>query len=154
MTCLRGLSLVAVGGGPFNGEELAELLSLGIADRVMQMSLGEAGLARAYNHATAFVFPSLYEGFGLPTLEAMASGCPVILADSPTHREVGGEVARFFPPGDVESLAREIELLAEDDEIRGRLGGAGQARAAEFTWERTTELTVNAYLEAIAELAR
>lgn len=151
---LSGVSLVAVGGGPFSSSEVAELKSLGIAHRVGQVPLSESDLARAYNHAIAFVFPSLYEGFGLPTLEAMASGCPVVLADSPTHREVGGEVARYFPPGDSASLAHELERLVGDPRSRRELASAGQDRAGIFTWDRTTNLTVGAYLEAVEELAR
>lgn len=143
--------LVAVGGGPFSDTETQRLEELGIRSRTSRVSLSEPDLARAYAHAAAFVFPSLYEGFGLPTLEAMASGCPVILADAPTHREVGGDAALYFAPNDADGLAQQLAVVVDGGAAREGLIAAGLTRATEFTWDRTTELTVEAYLAAIED---
>ena len=125
-----GVTLLAVGGGPFSDDEAAQLRRLGVAPRVRQLSVSDDTLPAVYAHAVAFVFPSRHEGFGLPTLEAMACGIPAVLADSSSHPEVGGDVARYFPPGDAEALATELDELLGDDELRAALGKAGVVRAA------------------------
>src|SRR5680860_273187 len=88
--------LVVVGGGEFTASEAADLQTLGILERVRHVALADAELPGAYGHALCFVSPSRYEGFGLTTLEAMASGCPTLLASTPAHREVGGDSSYFL----------------------------------------------------------
>ena len=139
------IKLMVVGGGPLKPREKASLKDLGIADRVVWASLSDSELAGAYANALAFVFPSRWEGFGIPTLEAMASGCPVILASSSAHLEVGGDAALFFPPGEVTELARRLNEVASDEALRAESSRRGQARAARFTWEETARLTADAY---------
>jgi glycosyltransferase involved in cell wall biosynthesis len=139
------VALVAVGGGSFTDGESARLRHLGISDRVCQISAPDDELCRLYAHALAFVFPSRHEGFGLPTLEAMASGAAVVLADSSSHPEVGGEVARYFPIGDPAALAGQLDLLVGDDALRTQLGKDGVLRAASFTWQATATVTAEAY---------
>lgn len=139
------LMLVAVGGGPFTPAEESQLREHGIRTRVMQRDLDEPGLARAYSGASAFVFPSRYEGFGLPTLEAMASGCPAILANSSSLPEVGGDAGAYFPVGDSDALAGVLEDLLGDVRLRSELVARGLERAKHFTWARTGELTAQAY---------
>ena len=116
-----------------------------MGDRVRQLQVTDEALPGVYAQALAFVFPSRHEGFGLPTLEAMASGIPAVLADSSSHPEVGGEVARYFPPGDAAALATVLEELVGDEELRAELGKAGVVRAAGFTWEATARATAVAY---------
>ncbi|MEO1935517.1 MAG: glycosyltransferase family 1 protein [Myxococcales bacterium] len=139
------IKLMVVGGGPLKTREKALLKDLGIADRVVWASLSDSELAGTYANALAFVFPSRCEGFGIPTLEAMASGCPVILASSSAHVEVGGDVALFFPPGGVTELARRLSEVASDEALRAESSRRGQARAARFTWAETARLTADAY---------
>ncbi|MFN2589211.1 MAG: glycosyltransferase family 4 protein, partial [Actinomycetota bacterium] len=91
--------------------------------------------------ATALVFPSRYEGFGMPVLEALACGTPVVTSNVSAMPEVAGDAAVFVDPLDVDSIADGIRRVAEDDELRQRLRRAGPARAAEFTWERTARRT-------------
>jgi glycosyltransferase involved in cell wall biosynthesis len=140
-----GTVLVVVGGGPFDDGELARLRELGVEDRVRRVEATDAELSHVYAASLAFVFPSQHEGFGLPTLEAMGSGIPVILAQSSSHPEVGGDVARYFPPGDVAALSERLAELLGDDALRADLGRQGVARAALFTWQATAEATAAAY---------
>jgi glycosyltransferase involved in cell wall biosynthesis len=102
-----------------------------------------------YALATCVVFPSLYEGFGLPVLEAMARGLPVATSNRSSLPEVAGDAALLFDPTDVEAIRRAIEQLLADPAERDRLRDAGRARAARFTWERTAELTVASYERAL-----
>lgn len=139
--------LLAVGGGPIRQEEVVRLRQLGLHRRTLHLELDDEELASAYAHALAFVFPSRHEGFGLPTLEAMASGCPTILSSVSSHPEVGGDAARYFPAGDVAELSRSIEELTADEGLRAELGRLGVARAATFTWAETARRTAEAYRE-------
>ncbi|MFN2431365.1 MAG: glycosyltransferase family 4 protein [Gemmatimonadota bacterium] len=111
--------------------------------------LDELALARAYRAATAFVYPSLYEGFGLPPLEAMACGTPVICSDIPALREVLGDAALRLPPGDVAAWTAELRRILEDAELRASLHEAGLRRAAGYTWRRCAEATLRSYRELI-----
>jgi len=102
-----------------------------------------AGLLRA---AAAFVFPSFYEGFGLPVLEAMAAGVPVACSDRSSLPEVAGDAALLFDPADPGAIAAAIERLLSDP---GDLPEKGRAQAARFTWRRTAELTLASYERAL-----
>ncbi|MBO9362830.1 MAG: glycosyltransferase family 4 protein [Thermoflexus sp.] len=104
----------------------------------------EEDLPALYTGARLFIFPSLWEGFGLPMLEAMACGVPVACSDIPALREVAGEAAMFFDPRDVEGMARVLEVAwrrAEDPAWRA----AAQARAAQFSWQETAQRTLELY---------
>jgi glycosyltransferase involved in cell wall biosynthesis len=101
-------------------------------------------LDRLYAESTALVFPTLFEGFGLPPLEAMARGCPVIVSDLPVMREVAGDAARYVDPTDAASIARAIDAVCADANLRTRMSAAGLARAAAFSWERTALATRDA----------
>jgi glycosyltransferase involved in cell wall biosynthesis len=94
-------------------------------------------LSALLHTAVAFVFPSLDEGFGLPVLEAMACGCPVLTSDVPVLREVAGDAAAFIDPLDVDCLAAGLEALVADETRRRVLVDRGYARAAQFSWART-----------------
>jgi glycosyltransferase involved in cell wall biosynthesis len=98
----------------------------------------------------AFVYPSLYEGFGLPVLEAMARGVPVACSDASSLPEVAGDAALLFDPHDAAAIATVLRRLLEDPEEARRLGARGIERAREFTWARSAELTLASYERALA----
>ena len=139
------LRLVAAGGGRFKDEELATMRRLSIDGSVHHVEATDPELPGLFGGAQAFVFPSRYEGFGLPTLEAMACGTPVILANSSSHPEVGGDAALFFEPGDASALCAQLVRLLEDTELREALVSRGLERAAGFTWRQTAMRTRDVY---------
>ena len=94
-------------------------------------------LPQLYSNALAFVYPSLYEGFGLPPLEAMACGAPVITSRSSSLPEVTGDAAIYVDPENTEELACALDRIASDGALRNNLSAQGRARAAEFTWDQT-----------------
>jgi glycosyltransferase involved in cell wall biosynthesis len=99
--------------------------------------------------ARAFVFPSLYEGFGLPVLEAMARGVPVACSNSSSLPEVAGDAALMFDPASTTEIAAAIRRLLTDEALRDRLRGLGHERARQFTWQRTARLTLASYARAL-----
>jgi glycosyltransferase involved in cell wall biosynthesis len=105
----------------------------------------DAELRGLYAGSAAFAFPSLYEGFGLPPLEAMAFGTPVVVARAASLPEVVGDAALLFEPGDAAGLSAALQQVLSDAALRDRLVLSGRARVAEFSWARTAELTVEAY---------
>lgn len=100
-----------------------------------------------YENALCFVFPSFYEGFGIPPLEAMLCGCPVIVSDIPALRETCGDAALYCDPHDPRSLAMNIRALAGSAELRARLRELGLARARQFTWRRSAEMLLDVVRE-------
>ncbi|MGH9136835.1 MAG: glycosyltransferase family 4 protein [Acidimicrobiales bacterium] len=130
-------------------ETLAPLASLG--SRVHLVGRVDDTVLRAlFRGADLFVFPSRHEGFGLPVLEAMAQGTPVLCADIPALREVAADSARRLPLGDVDAWASSIEELVTDAAERARLQTAGLVRAREFSWERCVTATIAVYDEVLA----
>jgi glycosyltransferase involved in cell wall biosynthesis len=110
----------------------------------------QAELEALYAAATCLVFPSLYEGFGLPVLEAMARGLPVASSDRSSLPEVAGDAALLFDPEDTTAMAAAIERLLADPAERARLAAAGREQAARFTWRACAEATVASYERALA----
>jgi alpha-1,3-rhamnosyl/mannosyltransferase len=126
--------------GPAHSQIRARLAQLGLEGSVsLEGYSTDADVARAYAQATAIVYPSLYEGFGLPILEAMASGAPVVTSDRGAMREVAGGAALLVDPCDPEAVASAMLRVIDDDALRSRLEGAGRERAARFTWERCAQ---------------
>jgi len=130
--------VIAGGTNPrvFEGTELLESLPEN-ARHVGRVSDGE--LRALYEHALGFVFPSFYEGWGLPPGEAMLLGCPVIVSDTTSFPEVCGEAALYCDPADDASIAKQIRRLVEDAALRHELSGLGRAQSLRFTWRRAAE---------------
>jgi glycosyltransferase involved in cell wall biosynthesis len=132
------IHLVLAGGAGWGGEDLAgRAAALGLADRVhLTGYLARAELAPLYTGAVAAVVPSLYEGFGLTALEAMACGTPVAVSATSSLPEVVGDAALSFDPLDVPEMARTLARLLDDANLRSTLIAAGHARVAKFSWDR------------------
>ncbi|MGO9336312.1 MAG: glycosyltransferase family 4 protein [Terracidiphilus sp.] len=145
---LRGLDLVLAGGG----EKVEEAQAWSEADlsRLRHVKRAtDAQLRGLYAGAVALVFPSLYEGFGFPLVEAMSCGTAVVASDIPSSREVCGDAAEFFPPRDAAGCVRAI-LRAQDPERRLSLIGKGTERAKQFTWSSCAQRTLQVYEGLIA----
>jgi len=110
--------------------------------------VSDPDLIALYRHATAFIYPSLYEGFGLPPLEAMTCGCPVIASDIPPHHEVCGRAAVYCDPRDPRDIADKIYKVMSDPELRRDLIEAGFRQAAQFNWDKSAA----EFLEVVEEL--
>lgn len=131
-------------------DERARLAELGIAERTVVLDPDDDQLASVYHRAALLCFPSRYEGFGLPVVEAMAAGCPVVVADTPTLVEVAGDAAVVVGPDDVDGLAARIEEILADGAVADQLRERGRQRARDYSWRRTAERTARAYDLAFA----
>jgi glycosyltransferase involved in cell wall biosynthesis len=145
------ISLVCTGAAS-SGETVSQLgRSLGFPESQL-FDLGFIPLAdmpAVYALARMMVFPSLFEGFGIPVLEAMACGCPVVCANTTALPEVGGEAVRLFDPLNVPAMAETIRQVWEDDALRAAMARKGLERAEEFRWERIIPKVVDVYREAL-----
>jgi glycosyltransferase involved in cell wall biosynthesis len=120
--------------------------ALGVAERADLLGfVPPERLAALRTGALAAVVPSLKEGFGLPVLEAMAAGVPVLASDTRALREAGGDAARYLPPLDPRAWAAAATELLEDTRARDALAAGGRAQAARFSWSRTARLTADAW---------
>ncbi len=134
----------------FENEIKDKAASLGLQERLRLCGwLSDEDLEGFYQAAGIFVFPSLYEGFGLPILEAMQRGIPVACSNTSSLPEVAGDAAVYFDPYDVDDMAKALLKLLTDKKERNRLVQAGHERAALFTWDKTASKTVDAYARAI-----
>ena len=143
----RPVPLVLVGReGGDHARLLAEIRARGLESWVrLPGYLPELEVAALYRAASAFVFPSLCEGFGLPLLEAMACGLPAAVSDVSALPEVGGDAALYFRPEDPEDIAAQIIRLLSDEDLRTALSARGRERARAFTWEKTAAETLAFY---------
>lgn len=139
------LHLLCVGGGALDDDERKPFREAGCADRLHQRTLDAAGLAHAYAHAAAFVFPSLYEGFGLPILESFANGCPAVLSARSCFPEIAADAALYFDPDTPEGLTEILERLLDDAALRARLAAAGRRRVGDFTWTAAVDRLLTLY---------
>ena len=138
-------------GHPLYPDPRPSIAALGVGDNVTLCGeVLEADKPALYSGATLFVWPSLYEGFGVPVLEAMACGAPVLTSDSSSLPEVTGDAARLVDPSDVEQIATALAELLSDEATRKELRARGLKRAAGFSWDRVAEQTVNVYREVAA----
>jgi alpha-1,3-rhamnosyl/mannosyltransferase len=144
-----GHKLIIAGGEGWLCEPiLAEAEKHG--DRIRMLGfVEESDLPALYRGAALFAFPSLYEGFGLPVLEAMACGVPVVCSNVSSLPEVAGEAALLTDPHDEEALAEAMQRVLEDEELQQQMVTRGLERATAFTWERAAQQLLAAF-EAVA----
>jgi glycosyltransferase involved in cell wall biosynthesis len=149
---LNDLHVVAFGGGAFGAEEITSIKSKCLAlNRFHQLGGSDAILANYYAEAYAFVIPSEYEGFGIPPLEAMNYGCPVLASTGGSIPEVVGEAALLFEPKDHNALAHQLEKVVEDEALRADLIARGLHQAEGFSWDRCAQEHLELYKETISD---
>jgi glycosyltransferase involved in cell wall biosynthesis len=153
---LAGVQLVLAGKRGWLYDDLfAQVTRLGLTSRVIFPGyVEEADLPALLSGALALVFPSLYEGFGIPVLEAMAWGCPAIVATGSALDEVLGPAGLTVDPADAAAAGRCMAHLWDHPEARAELAARGRQRACSFTWQRTAEATLAAYRTALDGGAR
>jgi glycosyltransferase involved in cell wall biosynthesis len=144
------LSLVIAGGGEMNANENALLKQLNIQDHCLALpQVNDQQLVELYKQAVLFIFPSLYEGFGIPVIEAMECKCPVLLSNNSSLPEVGGDAAAYFDPTENGSLASELCALLDNREKLSLMSDLGVQQAGNFSWESTTAVHTEVYRNLI-----
>lgn len=141
----KNLKVICAGGGGFSKTELGLINYLNIFTQVCQIPINDQKLATLYSHALFFVFPSLYEGFGIPILEAFSCGCPAILSDKSSLPEVGGNAALYIDPESTTSILAQVEALYYSPALRELYRQKGLCRAENFSWTATAQKTLNIY---------
>ena len=139
------VKLVCFGGGEFTKSERDSLIRMGIWERTVYCSGGDDVLSNLYQFAVAFVYPSIYEGFGLPLLEAMHHGTPVLTGATSSIPEVAGDAAEYFNPNEPESIREVMDRLLSDADRRQELRVRGREREKMFSWQRCAEETLDFY---------
>ena len=143
------ISLYCVGGGGFTAEELNSISKLHLNGLLLQHEVDDRELKFLYEHALAFVAPSLYEGFGVPLIEALQSGCPVVLSNASSHPEITKDAGTYFDPHDKESMLRAVEAMIFNPSKRDEAMHRGREVGKEFSWEKTAMLTHEVYKSLI-----
>jgi glycosyltransferase involved in cell wall biosynthesis len=147
------LALVIAGGpGWYHKDIVSYPKELGIeGDVIYTKYVDETSLLYLYRHASVFVYPSLYEGFGLPPLEAMACGIPVLISDIPSLREVTGDAALTFNPKDHEELAHLLDRVLSSESLRMDMKNNGLRRSSEYSWEKVVRATIQTYQKTLKD---
>lgn len=150
----KQLHLICTGGGSFSSEETKMLEHYGLTDHVQQRSCSESALAGIYQRASALVYPSLYEGFGLPLLEAFQARIPIAISNASCFPEIAGNAAVYFDPHNVSEIKNALETVLFDQNGRTELIAAGTKRLAHFSWEKTAEKTLFFYHQLIESMTK
>jgi len=138
--------IIAFGGGAFSSNEMSIIDSLGFArENVRQVSGDDSCLGSLYESAAAFIYPSKYEGFGIPPLESMAHSCPVVCSNTSSIPEVVGPAAELFDPNNLEQIVHAIENVVFSDQRREELILLGEERLNNFSWEQCAKETLSVY---------
>ncbi|MGI8741189.1 MAG: glycosyltransferase family 4 protein [Bryobacteraceae bacterium] len=148
-----GWRLVLAGSSGYGAPEIVEAVerSPRSSDIELPGYVSDDELERLYARASVFAFPSLDEGFGIPVLEAMSRGVPVLTSNGSALREVAGDAALLVNPREPEEIAAGLKRLTEDPQLRQTLAAKGRARSAEFTWDRAIESTWSVYTELMRQ---
>ncbi len=138
-------------GMAFSDGEKMLFRQLGIENRFVQIFVKESDFFSLYKHARAFIYPSLYEGFGIPILDAFVSGCPVILARASCFPEIAQDAALYFDPTNEVELLKCVQLLSESSDLRRELIEKGRKRVKAFSWSIASAATVEVYERVLQE---
>jgi glycosyltransferase involved in cell wall biosynthesis len=146
----NNFSLVCFGGGELKKAEISLINEYCLDGKIFQTEGSDRELANAYRYAKAFIYPSMYEGFGIPLLEAMHYGCPIAASDSSCFPEIAGDAAEYFNPGSEDELIRAIEKVINNTDTRERLIRKGIEREKMFGWEKCADETYEFYNEVFS----
>lgn len=141
----KKLKVYCAGGGAFEVAEQEQILRLKLEDKIVQLNPTDDQLTNLYQNARAFIFPSLYEGFGLPILEAFKNNCPVIASDHACFREIGGDAIAYFNPHDPHSILKAIQDSITNSTVSAHLIKNGQHQLRKFTIETCMDKTMAVY---------
>lgn len=142
-----GFKVISFGGGAFTLREEKLISELGVSDKVIYVGGSDSLLATLYERAAAFIYPSLYEGFGLPPLEAMSKSCPVILSNTSSMPEIVGDAGQYFDPQSPANIREAIERVVFNSVVSDELVARGKKRLANFSWEKCARETLSIYGE-------
>lgn len=143
------INIVCFGGGNFINDEKHLINDLKLENRIKLFSGDDKILANLYKYAEAFVYPSKYEGFGLPPLEAMQYGTPVIVSNTSSIPEVVGEAGIYFDPENIEEMAFKIDNVLENPELREKLSKKGIEQVKMFSWDKCANETIDFYKQVL-----
>lgn len=146
----ENISLLCIGGSVFDKEEIQKIDALGLNNLAFQYTASDDQLYGIYAGALAFVFPSKYEGFGIPILEAMSSGCPVVLPPLSSFPEVAGDAGIYYENEDVISLITQLKRLKSDFDFRQNYISRGYQRADNFSWSKMVDESLKVYQSVLA----
>jgi glycosyltransferase involved in cell wall biosynthesis len=142
---LPDMHLICVGGDIFREKEKMLITDLNINNRVHRYTINDNEVSYFYRNAKCLIYPSLYEGFGLPILEAFVNSCPVVLSDIKIHREIAGDAGIYFNTDDSNSLVENLNDLLGDNLLRAKLINLGNKRSENFTWRKSSEMHLDIY---------
>lgn len=139
------LHVICAGGGVFQEDEKKIFFELNVNEKIHQYNVDDKTLSQLYKQALLFVFPSMYEGFGIPVLEAFACSCPLACSNTSSLPEVAGDAAAYFDPMDEESILEAIIEVINNSKLRKKMVQDGQERLKMFSWKKTAQETKKVY---------
>jgi len=145
----KDIHVICAGGGKFRDDEKNLLSKLKIENRFYQIDVNDNLLASLYKNALFFVFPSLYEGFGIPILESFANSCPLVCSSTSSFPEIAGNAALYFDPLDIDSMRFAFQEAIENREKMLKLVEKGKERLKNFSWQKTVEEHLRIYSEVV-----
>lgn len=148
----KNLYLVCT-GQDFSEKELQQIAQLNISSRVIQMAIDDRYLNELYNRAALFVYPSLYEGFGIPILEAFACHCPIALSNTSCFPEIAGNAGVYFNPYSIESMTETIMDIIDNPQKRSQLIQAGKEQLKLYSWDKAVTKTEEVYQKVLKEIS-
>ena len=146
----KDLFLICAGGGIFTNEEFIFFHGKELKNKILHKAADDVMLATLYSNAIAFIFPTLYEGFGIPALEAMNCDCPVIMSNTSSLPEVGGDAAIYFDPNSIDDMRKKIESVIFNRDLRKGLILNAKIQRQKFSFEKTAMQTLEVYKRLLA----
>ena len=141
----QSINVICTGNCNFNEGEVKLHQDMGIQKQIFWHNCSEDELAYLYQNALCFVYPSIYEGFGLPILEAYSAGCPTVISDTDVFHEIADDASYYFDATDILSISEKLNQVIHSDQIRTKLINAGRDRIKLYSWENTARQTFCVY---------